>query len=367
MLKLTNNATATLASGIGTGDLSIALTAGHGARFPTLGASDYFYATLIDASNNLEVIKVTARSTDTLTVVRAQDNTSAKVYSAGDKLELRPCNAMMRAMDQEAVEAVAASGTNTYSGTLDPVPNGYNSDQIYYVKFENANTSTTPTLNLNSYGAKTIKKWGGVAVAAGDIRTGMVGMLHYDGTDFILLNPAEGKRKQAIPIPAYALMPRSANGCATLAMSSGAANQPDVPYLAFDGAAKEYAGIALRMPKSWDEGTVTAAFSWRRASGTGAANVVWGMRAVAIADNDTPAVAFGSDATVTDAASTTTANMNVSGETSACTVAGSPGAGELTFFEFFRDGASGSDTLDAVDAWLTEVTLFINVDTDDDL
>lgn len=164
--------------------------------------------------------------------------------------------------------------------------------------------------------------------------------------------------KQTIAMPAGSMRPRSANGCAQLAVTNGAANQPDVPYLAFDGAAKEYAGFYIPMPKSWDRGTVTARFTGRRASGTGAANVVLGIRAVAVSDDETPAVAFGSDATVTDACNTTLANLQITAETAACTVAGSPAAGDLVFFEIFRDGASGSDTLDAVDWWLTGVELF---------
>jgi len=172
--------------------------------------------------------------------------------------------------------------------------------------------------------------------------------------------------KNAIPIPATALTPRATNGCAALTSSAGATDQPDVPYLAFDGAAKEYATFLMRMPKSWNEGTVTAAYGWRRASGTGAANVVLGLRAVAVSDNETPAAAFGADATVTDAASTTTANMCLSGETSACTIGGTPSEGDLVLFEVFRDGASGSDTLNSVDLWLTEVTLFVTLNETND-
>jgi len=172
--------------------------------------------------------------------------------------------------------------------------------------------------------------------------------------------------KSAVPVPVTAMSPRATNGCATLATTAGAANQPDVDYLAFDGAAKEYARFCMRMPKGWNEGTVTADFSWRRASGVGAANVVWGIRAVAVSDNETPAAAFGSDATVTDAASTTTANMNLSGETGACTIGGSPAELDLVFFEVFRDGAAGADTLDGVDAWLTEITLFVTLNETND-
>ena len=88
-IKLTNNAFATLAAGINSSVTSITVTSGQGARFPTLSAGDYFYATLIDTSNNLEIVKCTARSTDVLTVVRAQESTTARAYSTGDRIEIR--------------------------------------------------------------------------------------------------------------------------------------------------------------------------------------------------------------------------------------------------------------------------------------
>jgi hypothetical protein len=88
-IKVANNAFATLASSITSSGTSITLTTGQGARFPSLGAGDYFYATLVDTSNNLEIVKCTARSTDVLTVVRAQESTTARAYSAGDRIEIR--------------------------------------------------------------------------------------------------------------------------------------------------------------------------------------------------------------------------------------------------------------------------------------
>ena len=88
-IKLSNNAFGTLAASITSSATSITLTTGHGARFPSLGAGDYFYATLIDTSNNLEIVKCTARSTDVLTVTRAQEGTTARAYSAGDRIEIR--------------------------------------------------------------------------------------------------------------------------------------------------------------------------------------------------------------------------------------------------------------------------------------
>jgi len=88
-IKFANSAFATLASSITNSDTSITLTTGQGARFPSLAGGDYFYATLIDASNNLEIVKCTARSTDVLTVTRAQESTTARSFSAGDRIELR--------------------------------------------------------------------------------------------------------------------------------------------------------------------------------------------------------------------------------------------------------------------------------------
>jgi hypothetical protein len=88
-IKFANSAFATLAAGINSSVTSITLTTGQGARFPSLSAGDYFFATLIDASNNLEIVKCTARSTDVLTVTRGQESTTARAFSAGDRIELR--------------------------------------------------------------------------------------------------------------------------------------------------------------------------------------------------------------------------------------------------------------------------------------
>jgi hypothetical protein len=84
-----NYASAPLAASISSSATTITVTSGQGALFPAVPAGSYFYATLTDSSNNLEIVKVTARSTDALTVTRAQEGTTALAYAAADKLELR--------------------------------------------------------------------------------------------------------------------------------------------------------------------------------------------------------------------------------------------------------------------------------------
>jgi hypothetical protein len=88
-VKFANNAYSTLAASITSSATSVTLTTGEGARFPTLTGADYFYATLIDSLNNLEIVKVTARSTDVLTIVRGSESSTARAYAAGDRLEQR--------------------------------------------------------------------------------------------------------------------------------------------------------------------------------------------------------------------------------------------------------------------------------------
>lgn len=86
-LKYANNAKTTLNGAHN--DSTTTITVVDGSVFPSLGAGDYFYMTLEDVSLNNEIVKVTARSTNTLTVVRAQNGTTAKSFSTADKAEGR--------------------------------------------------------------------------------------------------------------------------------------------------------------------------------------------------------------------------------------------------------------------------------------
>lgn len=79
-----------------------------------------------------------------------------------------------------------ASGTNTYTVTLSPAITEYTTGLLIPVKFTNANTSTTPTINCNSLGAKTIVSRDGTALSVGQIVANGLYYLTYDGTNFVL-------------------------------------------------------------------------------------------------------------------------------------------------------------------------------------
>lgn len=88
-ILVANNATSYLAGTLTAAATSLTVSSGTGTLFPTLGAGDVFYVTLTNTSNQNEIVKVTGRATDTFTIVRAQDGTSALPFAIGDKVELR--------------------------------------------------------------------------------------------------------------------------------------------------------------------------------------------------------------------------------------------------------------------------------------
>jgi len=84
---LKNNAFSTLATGITASDTGIVVASGS--AFPALSAGEYFYATLVSQAGTTEIIKVTARVGNSMTVVRAQDGSTAASFQVGSLVEMR--------------------------------------------------------------------------------------------------------------------------------------------------------------------------------------------------------------------------------------------------------------------------------------
>ena len=75
LIVLKNNTVGYLALPISASDVGLALRVGDGAQFPTLSAGQFFYVTLSN-SVDMEIMKCTARSGDSLMVTRAQESRS---------------------------------------------------------------------------------------------------------------------------------------------------------------------------------------------------------------------------------------------------------------------------------------------------
>ena len=109
-----NFATTALANPLASGGTSLTVLAGKGALFPSPTGGTYFALTIASATipNTSEIVKVTARSGDVMTVVRAQEGTTALNWSAGDF-----CANDLTAGSISALQAGFPIGSGTLTGS----------------------------------------------------------------------------------------------------------------------------------------------------------------------------------------------------------------------------------------------------------
>jgi len=167
--------------------------------------------------------------------------------------------------------------------------------------------------------------------------------------------------KQTMWVPAVAMYPNSTNGseAAQVELSNG----PEIKTLDFDKDSDEFAQFSVAFPKSWNESTITfQAFFTATSTNTG--TTAWGLSGVAIADDDSCNTAFGTQVVATAKAHSGTSNdLDVSAESGAVTIAGSPSTDEQVFFQISRDVSA--DNLNA-DARLLGIKLFFTTDAAND-
>lgn len=112
-----NDAHATLASAITAAATTLTLSSGQGSLFPQPTGGKVFMATLMDAALHQEIVMVTARAVDTLTVVRAQEGTVARTWNTGDTVELRITAASLNELFSHAPQTSGAHAASAISFT----------------------------------------------------------------------------------------------------------------------------------------------------------------------------------------------------------------------------------------------------------
>lgn len=109
-----NFAKVTVSIGYDASAVSIVLTTGHGAKLPTVpfnavwwNSTDYS-----DPSDdpNVEIVRVTARSTDTLTITRAQESTSASTKNTGGKTYTIIAGLTAKTFNTDVIETITTNG-----------------------------------------------------------------------------------------------------------------------------------------------------------------------------------------------------------------------------------------------------------------
>jgi len=170
--------------------------------------------------------------------------------------------------------------------------------------------------------------------------------------------------KHTIFIPAAAMRPTTSNGAAAINDVETTAGRPDITALDFDATADEHAQFQVALPKSYNLGTVTAQFWWE-STAADTDGVTWAIQGVAVPDNSTIDVAYGTAVTVDDANQGAAEELLVSAESGPVTIAGTPADDDMCFFRVFRDVSDVND-IATEDARLIGVKLFITTDKGND-
>ena len=170
--------------------------------------------------------------------------------------------------------------------------------------------------------------------------------------------------KQTIFVPAAAMRPTVSNGCAALSDIETTAGQPDMQVLDFDTTTDEHAQFQVAFPKSWDLGTVTYQVFWT-STATDTDGVAWGLQAVAVTNDGTIDVAYGTAVVVTDNNISAAEDLLVTAESGAVTIGGTPADDDLCFFRVFRDVSDPNDVM-TEDARLIGIKLFFTTDAKND-
>jgi len=120
-IQFTNDASTFLAANISAAATSI--TVADASSFPALGATDHTYITLSTPDNSAkEIVKCTAISGTTLTVIRAQEGTTAQSFTTSDRAQIRITAQLFRDVmaafaSLDTFKYTATAGQTTFSGS----------------------------------------------------------------------------------------------------------------------------------------------------------------------------------------------------------------------------------------------------------
>ncbi len=210
ILLYENLAVSTLNSGIPASALTVVLATGTGSLFPQpVPGQSAFYMTFLDAATKQvnEVVLCTARAGDALTIVRAQQGTTALTWGAADIATqlwtMGDAGAMLQpdALQENNYGSAQAVGTNSLTASIPSnlvAPSAPPDLFQCVLEAQHANTgAVTLTLTLGStvLPAFPIHKAGGSALNAGDIAApGAVIELTWSATlgAYIMTNPGSG-------------------------------------------------------------------------------------------------------------------------------------------------------------------------------
>ena len=313
------------------GDGDVTLTGTQTLTNKTLTSPKIGTSILDTNGNQLALLTATSSAVNEFTIANAATGNDPTLSATGDDsnidIAIKP-----KGSGETVIGSGAASATLTTSGAYDLV-----------LDTNSGTNSGTITITDGADGNINIAPNGNGVVQAGGTAVKVAG-------------------KETIWVPAVAMYPNTTNGCAGIAQVE-LSNGPEIKTLDFDKDSDENAQFAVAFPKSWNEGTITFQ-AYFTADSTNTGTVSWALAGVSCADNDTINVAFGTAVAPTAKAHSGTANdLDVTAESGAVTIAGSPSTDEEVYFQITRDVSEDSLTADAK---LLGVKLFFTTDAAND-
>ena len=140
--------------------------------------------------------------------------------------------------------------------------------------------------------------------------------------------------------------PTTTIGAADPAVIEAGTNDIDYYVVDFDTSSEERCFWNIAMPGSYNGGTVTATFYWTNAGGGSGETVVWGIKALALNNDEAIDQAYGTEITTSDTWIAQN-DVHISPTSSAITIGGSPAGDEYVVFNVGRKVASDDLSGDA--------------------
>jgi hypothetical protein len=175
-IVFTNNATTRLAASISNTATTATLSVGTGQFFPSITAGQAFTLTLSDSPTGLtrEIVLVTARNGDQITMIRGQEGTNAIAWIAGTYVENRPTAKFLNSFDNlDPFYAIGGGTSDAITAELVSPLLSFADGFYVIVRALSANTTTTPTfqitLGTTAQPVYTIVKGNNQPLAIGDI------------------------------------------------------------------------------------------------------------------------------------------------------------------------------------------------------
>lgn len=169
---------------------------------------------------------------------------------------------------------------------------------------------------------------------------------------------------ETIWVPANAIMPvtDTYGQCAYSNPAAVSSTDNTLPSCLYNDGAYDVGSFFIRMPKNWNEGNITYQVYWGAATTSG--QVEWVMNCRSFAENDA-FTTFSASVAVDDTSMGTANRLAISSASSALTCDGSPAAGEVLLFRFYRNYPAAWDTM-AADARLWGILITYTSDAAND-